>query len=90
MTNMQVDAVCLESYRKLLEDNEFDELRVKVTQGLEPDGFMTNVCENAPGGPTFEYDKPTTQFGQFHNADIDKIAQSLDDHLLRLINKVSA
>jgi uncharacterized protein (DUF302 family) len=127
-----------ESYRKLLEDNKIDELRVKLTQGLEPDGFMIhfvaeqgdllalegrrqqgnvyylgnvvaaaqmaklnfsaalyaplrlNVYENADGGTTFEYDKPSTQFGQFHNADIDKVALSLDDHLLRLIKKVSA
>jgi hypothetical protein len=127
-----------ESYRKLLEDNKIDELRVKLTQGLEPDGFMIhfvaeqgdllalegrrqqgnvyylgnvvaaaqmtklnfsaalyaplrlNVYENAHGGTTFEYDKPSTQFGQFHNADIDKVARSLDDHLLRLIKKVSA
>jgi uncharacterized protein (DUF302 family) len=127
-----------ESYRKLLEDNKIDELRVNLTQGLEPDGFMIhfvaeqgdllalegrrqqgnvyylgnvvaaaqmtklnfsaalyaplrlNVYENTHGGTTFEYDKPSTQFGQFHNADIDKVAQSLDDHLLRLIKKVSA
>jgi uncharacterized protein (DUF302 family) len=126
-----------ESYRKLLKDNKIDELRVKLTQGLEPDGFMIhfvaeqgdllalegrrqqgnvyylgnvlaaaqttklnfsaalyaplrlNVYENARGGTTFEYDKPSTQFGQFHNADIDKVAQSLDDHLLGLIKKVS-
>jgi hypothetical protein len=127
-----------ESYRKLLEDNKISELRVKLAQGLEPDGFMIhfvaeqgdllalegrrqlgnvyylgnvvaaaqmtklnfgaalyaplrlNVYENAHGGTTFEYDKPSTQFGQFHNADIDKVAQSLDEHLLRLIKKVSA
>jgi uncharacterized protein (DUF302 family) len=48
-----------------------------------------NVYENANGGTTFEYDKPSTQFGQFRNSDIDKIAQSLDDHLLDLIKKVS-
>ncbi|MEA3141960.1 MAG: hypothetical protein QOK23_4129 [Gammaproteobacteria bacterium] len=48
-----------------------------------------NVYENANGGTTFEYDKPPTQFGQFRNSDIDKIAQSLDDHLLDLIKKVS-
>jgi uncharacterized protein (DUF302 family) len=127
-----------ESYRKLLEDNKIDELRVKLIQGLEPDGFMIhfvaeqgdllalegrrqhgnvyylgnvlaaaqmtklnfsaalytplrlNVYENAHGGTTFEYDKPSTQFEQFQNADIDKVAQSLDDHMLRLIKKVSA
>jgi uncharacterized protein (DUF302 family) len=49
-----------------------------------------NVYENAQGGTTFEYDKPSTQFGQFHNAAIDQVAQSLDDRLLRLVKKVSA
>jgi uncharacterized protein (DUF302 family) len=49
-----------------------------------------SVYENARGGTTFEYDKPSTQFGQFHNPAIDEVAQSLDDHLLRLIKKVSA
>ena len=49
-----------------------------------------NVYENAHGGTTFEYDKPSTQFGQFRNADIDKIAHILDDHMLRLITKVSS
>src|ERR1700683_799419 len=29
-----------ESYRKLLQENKIDELRAKLTQGLEPDGFM--------------------------------------------------
>ena len=127
-----------ESYRKLLQENKIDELRAKLAQGLEPDGFMVhfiaaqgdllalegrrqqgnvyylgnvvaaaqmtklnfsaalyaplrlNVYENARGGTTFEYDKPSTQFGQFHNVDIDKVARSLDDHLLNLIRKVSA
>jgi uncharacterized protein (DUF302 family) len=127
-----------ESYRKLLKDNKIDELRTKLTQGLEPDGFMIhfvaeqgdllalegkrqqgnvyylgnviaaaqmtklnfgaalyaplrlNVYESAHGGTTFEYDKPSTQFGQYHNVDIDKVARSLDDHMLRLIEKVSA
>ena len=49
-----------------------------------------NVYENAKGGTTFEYDKPSTQFGQFHNAAIDQVARSLDDRLLDLIKKVSA
>jgi uncharacterized protein (DUF302 family) len=126
-----------DGYRKLLEDNKIDELRTKLTQGLEPDGFMIhfvaeqgdllalqgrrqhgnvyylgnvvaaaqmsklnfgaalnaplrlNIYENARGGTTFEYDRPSTQFGQFHNASIDEVARSLDDHLLRLIRKLS-
>ena len=48
-----------------------------------------NIYENAQGGTTFEYDKPSTQFDQFHNVDLDKVAQGLDDHLLSLIRKVS-
>lgn len=127
-----------ESYRTLLNENKIDELRAKLIQGLEPDGFMIhfvaeqgdlsaldgtrrqgnvyylgnviaaaqltkvnfsaalyaplrlNVYENAHGGTTFEYDKPSAQFGQFHNADIDKIAHILDDHMLHLITKVSS
>jgi uncharacterized protein (DUF302 family) len=127
-----------ESYRTLLNENKIDELRAKLIQGLEPDGFMIhfvaeqgdlaaldgtrrqgnvyylgnviaaaqltkvnfsaalyaplrlNVYENAHGGTTFEYDKPSTQFGQFHNVDIDNIARRLDDHLLNLIRKVCA
>jgi uncharacterized protein (DUF302 family) len=127
-----------ESYRKLLKKSKIDELRAKLTQGLEPDGFMIhfiaaqgdllalegrrqkgnvyylgnvvaaaqmtklnfsaalyaplrlNVYENAQGGTTFEYDKPSTQFGQFHNVDIDNLARRLDDHLLNLIRKVCA
>jgi uncharacterized protein (DUF302 family) len=127
-----------ESYRKLLKKSKIDELRAKLTQGLEPDGFMIhfiaaqgdllalegrrqkgnvyylgnvvaaaqmtklnfsaalyaplrlNVYENAQGGTTFEYDKPSTQFEQFHNVDIDNIARRLDDHLLNLIRKVCA
>jgi hypothetical protein len=130
----QLDA----SYRELLKENKIDELREKLTQGLEPDGLMLhyvaahgswlaldggrrpgivyyvgnllsavqmtklnfsaalyaplrlNVYENAQGGTTFEYDKPSTQFGQFHDAAIDKVAESLDDRLLSLIKKVSA
>jgi uncharacterized protein (DUF302 family) len=125
-----------DGYRKLLKANKIEELRVKLTRGLQPNGFMIhfaaeqgdflalegrrqqgivyylgnvvaaaqmtklnfsaalyaplrlNVYANANGGTTFEYDKPSTQFGQFRNADIDKIAQSLDDHLLDLIKKV--
>jgi uncharacterized protein (DUF302 family) len=127
-----------ESYRTLLKESRIDELRAKLTEALEPNGFMIhfvaaqgdllalegrrrqgnvyylgnvvaaaemtklnfsaalyaplrlNVYENAQGGTTFEYDQPSTQFGQFHNVDIDKVARSLDDHLLSLIRKVSA
>src|SRR5271168_1385015 len=32
-------------------------------------------------GTTFEYDKPSTLFAQFHNPKIDEVAHSLDDRL---------
>lgn len=46
------------------------------------------VYEDA-NGTTFEYDKPSTLFGQFHDAEIDKVARSLDDRLLALVTAVS-
>jgi uncharacterized protein (DUF302 family) len=49
-----------------------------------------NVYENAQGGTTFEYDKPSTQFGQFRSRAIDKVADSLDERLQRLIKTLSA
>ncbi len=46
------------------------------------------VYENA-NGTTFEYDKPSTLLGPFHDPEIDKVAGSLDDRLLALITAVS-
>jgi uncharacterized protein (DUF302 family) len=47
------------------------------------------VYANAQGGTTMEYDRPTTLFGQFNNAEIDAMAQSLDQRLLTFLKKVS-
>jgi uncharacterized protein (DUF302 family) len=47
------------------------------------------VYANAQGGTTMEYDRPTTMFGQFKNAEIDAMAQSLDQRLLTFLKKVS-
>jgi uncharacterized protein (DUF302 family) len=47
------------------------------------------VYEPKGGGTTFEYDTPLSQFGQFHNAEIDKTAKSLDDRMLALIKFAS-
>jgi uncharacterized protein (DUF302 family) len=47
------------------------------------------VYANAQSGTTFEYDLPSSLFGQFHNPDIDKVARSLDERLHNLILKVS-
>jgi uncharacterized protein (DUF302 family) len=40
-------------------------------------------------GTTFEYDKPSTLFAQFHDPKIDEVAHSLDDRLAALVAAVS-
>jgi uncharacterized protein (DUF302 family) len=47
------------------------------------------VYANDRGGTTMEYDRPTSMFGQFKNAEIDAMAQSLDQRLLTFLKKVS-
>lgn len=46
------------------------------------------VYENAQGGTTIEYDKPSTQLSQFHSARIDVQGRSLDDRLAKLCASV--
>jgi uncharacterized protein (DUF302 family) len=46
------------------------------------------VYENAQGGTTIEYDKPSTQLSQFHSAQIDVQGRSLDDRLAKLCASV--
>jgi uncharacterized protein (DUF302 family) len=46
------------------------------------------VYENAQGGTTIEYDKPSTQLSQFHSAAIDVQGRSLDDRLAKLCASV--
>ena len=47
------------------------------------------LYENERGGSTFEYDKPTTLFGQFNIAAIDNMAASLDLRLSNLLTSLS-
>jgi uncharacterized protein (DUF302 family) len=47
------------------------------------------VYANDQGGTTMEYDRPTSMFGQFKNAEIDAMAQSLDQRLLTFLKKAS-
>jgi uncharacterized protein (DUF302 family) len=47
------------------------------------------VYANAEGGTTMEYDRPSSMFGQFKDAEIDTMAQSLDQRLMTLLKKVS-
>jgi hypothetical protein len=91
---MTPDSVLRATRRAVLANAKFPLLRVGMTTKLDFSAALyaplrLNEYENAHDGTTFEYDKPSTQFGQFHNADIDKVAQSLDHHLLGLIKKVS-
>jgi len=37
--------------------------------------------EDAEGGVAFEYDRPTTTFGQFSKQEVDSVARELDDQL---------
>jgi len=46
------------------------------------------LYEDAEGGSTFEYDRPSTLFGQFGKAGIDDIARVLDEKLLTLLRGV--
>jgi uncharacterized protein (DUF302 family) len=48
------------------------------------------IHEPAEGGCIAEYDRPSTQFGQFGSAAIDAIAAELDDKLGSLLHKVCA
>jgi uncharacterized protein (DUF302 family) len=47
------------------------------------------VYANEQGGTAMEYDRPTSMFGQFKNAEIDEMAQSLDQRLLTFLKKMS-
>jgi len=47
------------------------------------------VYANAEGGTTMEYDRPSSMFGQFKDAEIDAVAQSLDQRLMTFLKKVS-
>jgi len=47
------------------------------------------VYANKQGGTTMEYDRPSSMFGQFKDAEIDAMGQSLDQRLLTFLKKVS-
>ncbi len=48
------------------------------------------VYEETTGGTTFEYDRPSSLFGQFNDADITTMSRSLDERLAKLIEAVSS
>lgn len=41
------------------------------------------------GGTALEFDKPSSQFAQFHDSDIDQVAASLDERIYRLVTDIS-
>lgn len=43
------------------------------------------VYASPKGGSVIEYDRPSTQLNQYHDADIDTMGRSLDDRLDRLV-----
>ena len=43
------------------------------------------VYADPKGGSVIEYDRPSTQLSQYHDADIDAMGRSLDDRLDRLV-----
>lgn len=47
------------------------------------------LYENADGGATFEYDKPSTLFGQFGDPNIDKVARELDTELSSALRRAA-
>jgi uncharacterized protein (DUF302 family) len=47
------------------------------------------LYENSNGGSTFEYDKPSTLFGQFGDAEVDKVAHELDQELEQALRRAS-
>jgi uncharacterized protein (DUF302 family) len=47
------------------------------------------VYEPKEGGTTFEYDSAASQFGQFRDPEIDKMAKSLDERMSALIQFAS-
>lgn len=47
------------------------------------------LYENSNGVATFEYDKPSTLFGQFGDAEVDKVAHDLDQELEQALRRVA-
>ena len=41
------------------------------------------------GVVAFEYDRPASVFGQFNNADVNKVAEELDLHLQAVLQKAA-
>lgn len=45
--------------------------------------------ESAEGGVAFEYDRPVSVFGQFNDANVNKVAEELDWHLQAVLQKAA-
>jgi uncharacterized protein (DUF302 family) len=47
------------------------------------------LYENSNGNATFEYDKPSTLFGQFGDAEVDKVGHDLDQELEQALRRAA-
>ncbi len=47
------------------------------------------LYENSNGAATFEYDKPSTLFGQFGDPQVDKVAHDLDQELEQALRRAA-
>jgi len=61
--------------------------RVNLAAGLYAP-LRVVLYESEAGGSVFEYDKPSSLFGQFDEPEIDAVAKILDDKLLALLSDV--
>jgi hypothetical protein len=48
------------------------------------------LYENEAGGATFEYDRPSTLFGQFHDERVTAVAQHLDDQIHQVLLRAAS
>ena len=48
------------------------------------------LYENAAGGATFEYDRPSTLFGQFGDEQVAAVGRELDVELERALRRAAA
>ena len=63
----------------------------KMTRHCLPAGLYAPLrvflYENEKGGSTFEYDKPSSQFGQFDDEQVSEVARGLDTSLERALQR---
>jgi phenylpyruvate tautomerase PptA (4-oxalocrotonate tautomerase family) len=56
---------------------------------LHTPSFVGVLYENAAGGATFEYDRPSTLFGQFGDEQVTAVSRELDAELERALRQAA-